>query len=182
MQPMEIPDEAVAAAARVFFGAAYGSVGDEGNKLLHDGAREALEAALPYLAPAGDGGLREAVEDLRAWCDMQREAAGHDETEYAAGEFLAYKRVRGHLLKILAAHPATPAVPQPVDREALVRAIVATKSLSGNSGTVLGGMFVQAVADEVADAVLALLAGEQGTGREPGVVPSERTKTPPTRR
>lgn len=59
-------------------------------------------------------GLREAVDDLRAWCDMQREAAGQEESEYAAGEFLAYKRVRGHLLNILADHP-TGSAPQPVE-------------------------------------------------------------------
>jgi hypothetical protein len=54
-QPSEpalvVTDEAVAAAARVFFGGAYGAVGDEGNKVLHDAARDALGAALPHLAP-----------------------------------------------------------------------------------------------------------------------------------
>jgi hypothetical protein len=44
-----IPEEAVEAAARVFYGAAYGSVGAEGNKVLLDGAREALTAAFPAL-------------------------------------------------------------------------------------------------------------------------------------
>lgn len=53
-----------------------------------------------------DQSLRDALDDLRAWCEMQREAAGLEETEFAAGEFLAYKRVIVHLRKLLAAHPA----------------------------------------------------------------------------
>lgn len=47
----EIPEAAAEAAARVFYGDAYGSVGAEGNALLLGGAREALAAALPHLNP-----------------------------------------------------------------------------------------------------------------------------------
>ena len=49
MTDSPINDEAANAAARVFYGRAYGSVGDEANKVLLDGAREALEAAYPAI-------------------------------------------------------------------------------------------------------------------------------------
>lgn len=53
MAEIVVTDEAVAKAACVFYGDAYGSVGDEGNKVLHDGAREALEASAPFLQVQG---------------------------------------------------------------------------------------------------------------------------------
>jgi hypothetical protein len=59
--------------------------------------RAALEAALPYLAPAGDGGLREALKKLVA--EWSERATGYDE----------YSELRA----LLATHPAAPAVPQP---------------------------------------------------------------------
>lgn len=100
---MSIPDKAVEAAARKR-AQHYESEYDSTHLVWQDfaaEAREILEAAEPYLT----GGVeREKVSDLRAWVNMQREAAGIDDTEYAAGEFLAYKRVLTHLNKILAAH------------------------------------------------------------------------------
>lgn len=129
----------------------------ETTELLHKHiANSVVAAALPYLAPAGDGGLREALDDLRAWCEMQREAAGLEESEFAAGEFLAFKRVIVHLRKLLTDHPTAPAVPQPVDREALLR-LFEEKDVYTRSSPPLADRWRGALAD----AVLAVLADEQ---------------------
>lgn len=136
---VEIPEEAVEAGVEAAFKRNYGGLvtDDTTVALIRDDVRAALAAALPYLAPAGDGGLRAALEKI-------------------AGD-MAYDSSDGGA-KIRAVLDAHPAVPQPVDREALTQALL----------RVWLGRIEDQVADSpeghcaaLADAVLALLAGEQ---------------------
>lgn len=108
------------------------------------------------LAPAGDGGLREALEKLV-------EAHGGPD---------GY--VMTHVLKkALAAYPAAPAVARPVDREALRMALEQALGLSKgvlatthqnhgfDSGCPVCRGKSAEIAEAVVDDVLAVLAGEQ---------------------
>lgn len=106
-------------------------------------------SALQVAAPAGDGGLREALEQKLATTDGWAVA---NET----------------LLAMLAAHPAAPAVPQPVDREALIQAL-ANEVRSWPDAASLphhpDDAKVVLTFARLADAVLAVLAGEQEQAR-----------------
>lgn len=134
--------------------------------------RDRLGAALVKLrTPVGDGGLQEALEslvehwrykseDLRAW----QEGGGPD--PYEAG----LDDAATALNKLLA---AAPAVPQPVDREALRVALEQALGLSKgvlatthqnhgfDSGCPVCRGKSAGIAEAVVDDVLALLAGEQ---------------------
>lgn len=158
---VEIPEQAVVAAL-----GGYDEVPTYGTPAgKRDAMRNALFAALPYLAPAcqgngvctnprcpthgiewdvpaGDGGLREALEKLAEGWTLGVTAVGP-----------------ARLRDLLAAHPAAPAVPQPVDREALMehlrsQEIIATESGGWDTPT-------KQETERIADAVLAVLAGEQ---------------------
>jgi hypothetical protein len=94
---VEIPEEAAFLAARQAALARWQTGSADTTQMLMS-VDAALLAALPYLAPAGDGGLRAAMEKL-------------------AGD-MAYDSSDGGA-KIRAVLDAHPAVPQPVDREAL---------------------------------------------------------------
>ena len=118
---VEVPEEAVQKAARLLFDAEWRE-GDwyweqypEPNRwqLL---ARQVLEAAaLPYLAPAGDGGLREALAELLTDIDGNE----YEHNEGCQGEPECPACWVEDLRARLDAYPAAPAVPQPVDREDL---------------------------------------------------------------
>lgn len=144
---VEIPATAVEAAARALAEQFVRNASVGGSKDFTIDARAALAAALPYLAPAGDGGLREALEG-KPFCQI------HEHRRLGC----PYCDCNEDLQRIVAAHPAAPAVPQPVDREALTEALL----------RVWRGRIEDQVADSpeghcaaLADAVLALLAGEQ---------------------
>lgn len=100
-------------------------------------------------APAGDGGLREALEKIKA----ELEERSND------GEAHLFLNIPyWQLEELLAAHPAAPAVPQPVDREALSAAVYEKAS----AVVLEGGYITTLIAPEDAvAAVLAVLAGEQ---------------------
>lgn len=86
--------------------------------------------------PAGDGGLREALEEL-----VRLSKQGYEINPY-------------EITELLTAHPASPAVPQPVDREALWEAVVKVRDASPRVPN-------DADSWDIVDAVLAVLAGEQ---------------------
>lgn len=94
IRSMEIPAAAVDAAAERMRDAGHSMLGCGSLQSTEDTARAALASAVPYLAPATDGGLREALEQKLATTDGWAVA---NET----------------LLDLLRAHPAAPAVPQP---------------------------------------------------------------------
>lgn len=108
---------------------------------------EAVIDALSVTAPAGDGGLREALETLAKERD---DVGGHTASDYMIRPY--------ELRELLAAHPAAPAVPQPVDREALIDALRRTASHHEDHD---GAVWVDGWAQDFAEAVLAVLAGEQ---------------------
>lgn len=60
---MEITEAAVEAALDVVMDDGHNGIECKPDRNLAVTMRAALEAALPYLAPAGDGGLREVVRD-----------------------------------------------------------------------------------------------------------------------
>jgi hypothetical protein len=101
----------------------------------------ACPLATHHAAPAGDGGLREALEKLAKDWSLGVTAVGP-----------------ARLRDLLAAHPAAPAVPQPVDREALAAAVY-----EKSAAVVLDGGYITTLIapEDAVAAVLAVLAGEQ---------------------
>lgn len=91
-------------------------------------------------APAGDGGLREALERL---VTERRSDDGNDLIVFPA-----------ELSALLTDHPAAPAVPQPVDREAPTREQIAEAVAAAWVPLDVG-------CEKIVDAVMAVLAGEQ---------------------
>ena len=107
-----------------------------------------------------ESGLRESVNDLRAWCEMQKEASGLEDTEFSAGEFLAYKRVLVHLRKILFT-PEGALMANPIrlplsPRQALALAVLL--DVSRNGAELLEGPEVEALR-EVAEKLSTLREG-----------------------
>lgn len=98
-------------------------------------------------APAVDGGLREALEQLARRWQYVGEPVDMTRTEMVMDD------CADELKGVLA---AAPAVPQPVDREALGKAIE-----QAAIGVDLAKYFLPGTTDRFVDAVLALLAGEQ---------------------
>ena len=99
-------------------------------------------------ASVGDGGLREALEKLAD------EYA--DELGTVSYQWLSEKTLK----PLLAAHPAAPAVPQPVDREALVKAAHMYYCVKKDAPTHPFDQEDYDKADEILE-ILAVLAGEQ---------------------
>jgi hypothetical protein len=115
-------------------------------------------------APAGDGGLREALES--------RKATLHDwVADWPTNkEYEAWTEEIEFIDRTLAAHPAAPAVPQPVDREALEKLVAEWRQSADEDERYLNRAHASEIHDvyasirlnrEHAAAVLAVLAGEQ---------------------
>lgn len=93
---VEIPEAAISAFSDAYLLEVLSRV-STASLPSNSAVRAGLLAALPYLAPAGDGGLREALEEL-----LKRRAVKGKGTV-----------ANSQLRELLAAHPAAPAVPQP---------------------------------------------------------------------
>ena len=145
---VEIPEAAVEAACRVSYARWDESTAEVAKDAGRKSMRAALEAALPYLAPA-------EPEDTRT--DEER---GFVETALAAadsGSAGHWPTVAGYLADEVRRLRAAPAVPQPVDREALL--YVLTKW--GVGGWKYEDAERRVYRERVATSLLAMLAGEQ---------------------
>ena len=158
----EIPEEAVAAAAREFYGAAYGSVGEAGNAALHEGAREALAAALPHLRvqetrprPVTDEAVELALKGQQGFIDSY--GTGYPKSAMKTALVAALPLLRG-----------APAPRPVVDREALARLIRSGYNAMLCNGDI-PGWTIQEEVSKVADAILALLPTEEDTRLERAV-------------
>lgn len=143
---VEIPDEAVEAAVEAFRDAhAEGVIVGRHEKAI----RAVLSAALPYLAPAEPEDTR--TDEERGFVEIALAAAD-------SGSAGHWPTVAGYLADEVRRLRAAPAVPQSVDREALERML---ETHGVFETTFISTERMESSRRILADAVLALLAGEQ---------------------